>query len=77
MAMAADIPVITVYCSTVPGFGFYPYNTMSSFVSYDDLLCKPCGIHGHAKCPVKTFDCGNKLLPQQIIGKIQDIVSEK
>ena len=77
MAMAADIPVVTVYCSTVPGFGFYPYNRKSLFVSYDDLVCKPCGIHGHNKCPVKTFDCGYKLLPQQIIEKIQDIISEK
>lgn len=77
MAMAADIPVITIYCSTIPAFGFYPYNKRSLFVSYDELKCKPCGIHGHNKCPVKTFDCGNKLLPEKIIEKIQDIISEK
>jgi len=77
MAMCADIPVVTIYCSTVPAFGFFPYNKKSITVSYDDLDCKPCGIHGHNKCPINTFDCGNKLLPEKIIDKIEEIISSK
>ncbi len=61
MAMCADIPVITLFCSTSADFGFYPYNRGSSFLSYDDLFCKPCGIHGYEKCPVNTFECGCNL----------------
>jgi len=75
MGMLADIPVITIYCSTSPSFGFYPYNNKSDFVSYNDLNCKPCGIHGHNLCPIKTFDCGYKLLPEEIINKIQRLVN--
>ena len=74
MAMSADIPAITIYCSTVPSFGFYPYNEKSSYVSFDNLECKPCGIHGHNKCPIKTFDCGWKLLPENVIEKIEEII---
>lgn len=74
MAMCADIPVLTIYCSTVPNFGFYPYNKNSAFVSYDGLNCKPCGIHGHNACPVATFDCAKKLLPEKVIEKIEDII---
>ncbi len=70
MGMCADIPVLTIYCSTVPEFGFYPYNGKSAFVSYNELDCKPCGIHGHDKCPVKTFDCGKKLLPSDILKEV-------
>ena len=77
MAMCADIPVITIYCSTVPAFGFYPYNKKSFTVSYENLVCKPCGIHGHKKCPINTFDCGHKLLPEMVIDKIDEIISPK
>ena len=75
MGMCADIPVLTIYCSTVSGFGFYPYNDRSRFVSYDDLDCKPCGIHGYNECPVKTFDCGHKLIPEDLIAIADNMIS--
>lgn len=73
LGMAAGIPVLTIYCSTVPFFGFYPYIN-SSFISYDDLDCKPCGIHGHNSCPVKTFDCAYKLLPEAVLKQIESML---
>ena len=32
MGMCADIPVLTLYCSTSYEFGFYPYNEKSSYL---------------------------------------------
>jgi heptosyltransferase-2 len=75
MGMAADIKVLTIYCSTVSDFGFYPYNSKSRFISFDELDCKPCGIHGHKKCPIKTFACGEKLLPKTIIKTIEGVLN--
>ncbi|MEW6004333.1 MAG: lipopolysaccharide heptosyltransferase II [Stygiobacter sp.] len=75
MAMIADIPVLTIYCSTIPDFGFYPYNQKGKYISFDDLNCKPCGIHGHKICPIKSFDCGVKLTPQKVIAKLSEIIS--
>jgi heptosyltransferase-2 len=75
MGMCADIPVLTIYCSTAPEFGFYPYNSKSNYLSYDKLECKPCGIHGYRECPVKTFDCGYKLLPNLILEEVEKIMS--
>lgn len=75
MAMIADIPVLTIYCSTTPGFGFYPYNEKSVYISYDELECKPCGIHGKKECPIKTFDCGYKLIPEKVLAKLHEIIS--
>jgi len=77
MAMAAQIPALTIYCSTVPEFGFYPYNSISDFISYDGLKCKPCGIHGHKKCPINTFDCGYLLTPDMVIEKVNNMLSAK
>jgi len=70
LGMIANIPTLTIYCSTVPTFGFSPYNAKSSYISYDDLSCKPCGIHGRNKCPIQTFDCGYKLLPQTVFSSL-------
>ncbi len=75
LGMCADIPVLTLYCSTVPSFGFAPYNEKSEFLSYDKLDCKPCGIHGYKKCPIGTFECGFNLTPQTVISKINEIMN--
>lgn len=77
MGMCADIPVLTIYCSTVPGIGFYPYNNKSLAVSYDNLPCKPCGIHGFMECPIKTFSCGYKLVPEIIKQKINELIHDR
>ncbi len=77
MGMAAGVKTLTIYCSTIPGFGFYPYSENSDYLSYDDLKCKPCGIHGYKKCPINTFDCGKKLSPDLIIKKIEEMLVGK
>jgi len=74
LGMCADIPVITLYCSTIPEFGFYPYNQKSIYLSYNELDCKPCGIHGRMECPIGTFDCGYKLTPELVIRHIKDMI---
>jgi heptosyltransferase-2 len=76
MGVCAGIPVLTLYCSTVAGFGFYPYNPGSAWVSFDDLFCKPCGIHGYDECPIKTFDCGFKLKPEHVVNKVKEMLNE-
>ena len=67
LGVCADIPVLTIYCSTTPDFGFYPYNSKSDYISYNDLFCKPCGIHGFNKCPLSTFDCAKRISPEAVI----------
>ncbi|MFO7526227.1 MAG: glycosyltransferase family 9 protein [Ignavibacteriaceae bacterium] len=74
LGMCADIKVLTLYCSTVPEFGFYPYNNLSRYLSYDELYCKPCGIHGFNECPLKNFDCGVQLKPGLVIKNIKEMI---
>ncbi|MDH3267807.1 MAG: glycosyltransferase family 9 protein [Ignavibacteria bacterium] len=75
LGVCADIPVLTIYCSTTPQFGFYPYNAKSDYISYDDLYCKPCGIHGFKNCPTGTFDCAKLLPPEKIIQKAEKLLA--
>lgn len=74
--MSAGIKVLTIYCSTIPGFGFYPYLYGSRFVSYDQLSCKPCGIHGYKECPLKHFNCANKLSENEVIRIAEEMLNE-
>lgn len=76
-AMAADIKVLTIYCSTSPKFGFYPYNSKSRFLSMDNLRCKPCGIHGYKVCPLNNFECGNKLEVKDVLRTANEMLNEK
>ena len=58
MASSIDAPVTAIYCSTIPEFGFGPKSSKSHIIqSSKALRCRPCGIHGHNKCPKKTFEC--------------------
>jgi heptosyltransferase-2 len=75
LGICADVPVLTIYCSTVPGFGFYPYNKRSDYISYDELNCKPCGIHGFDNCPVGSFYCAELLVPNLVIEKAEKLIS--
>lgn len=76
MAMAANIPVLTIYCSTVPEFGFYPYNEKSSFVSLQGISCKPCGVHGYDYCPLGHFKCGNDLPSNKVIYELEKLLND-
>ena len=72
LGQAAKIKTLVLYCSTVPEFGFAPYLKGSEYLSLGGLKCKPCGIHGHMKCPIETFDCGVKLIPDLVISKLKE-----
>jgi ADP-heptose:LPS heptosyltransferase len=59
MASAMNAPVTAVFCSTIPAFGFGPLSSNSRVVEVDAYLpCKPCGLHGHSRCPEGHFRCG-------------------
>jgi len=76
LGICANIPVLTLYCSTVADFGFFPYSKKSSYLSFDDLKCKPCGIHGYDKCPLDHFACGYNLKPERVILKVKEMLND-
>lgn len=75
-AMAAGAPVLTIYCSTVPEFGFHGYSDESFYLS-KGADCKPCGVHGHKKCPNGSFECGTGIHPYEVVNKIIEIMKRK
>lgn len=75
LGVAVGTPVITIFGSTVPEFGFAPYGAHNRVVEIE-LDCRPCGIHGHQKCPLGTLECMAKILPQQVFAVVQQLLAE-
>ncbi len=61
---AMNAPVTAVFCSTAPSFGYGPLSDISLIVeSTEKLSCRPCGAHGHKKCPEGHFKCSIITVP--------------
>jgi heptosyltransferase-2 len=73
-ASAVNAPVVAVYCSTLPDFGFGPLSDNSFIVQTDEsLICRPCGIHGKKQCPLKHFDCAKTITMDQLIAPLLQV----
>jgi heptosyltransferase-2 len=70
-ASSVNAPVTAVYCSTLPGFGFGPLSDQSTVVETKVALhCRPCGLHGHAKCPENHFKCAYTIAVSDLLKPI-------
>jgi ADP-heptose:LPS heptosyltransferase len=57
---AMNAPQTVIYCSTAPKYGFGPLSDISIIIETNEsLTCRPCGPHGHKKCPEGHFKCSN------------------
>ena len=68
LCSAVGAPVTAVFCSTVPAFGFGPLSPVSFIVETKEALaCRPCGLHGHAVCPLGHFRCAHSIEVGQLL----------
>jgi heptosyltransferase-2 len=58
IAAARHVPVVAIFGSTVPEFGFTPFRIPYEIVQ-KELSCRPCTHYGKAACPRKHFNCMN------------------
>ena len=71
LASAVDAPVSTIFCSTVPSFGFGPLSRDSFVIeTVEPLTCRPCGLHGHNECPERHFKCAGTIQTEQLLERI-------
>lgn len=71
LANAVGTKVFAIFGATIPGFGFYPFGKEDKVFETNGLKCRPCSIHGGNECPVRTFDCMERIEPGSISGKIE------
>jgi ADP-heptose:LPS heptosyltransferase len=66
-ASAVNASTTAIFCSTIPAFGFGPLSDNSRVVQVtDELSCRPCGLHGHKKCPEGHFKCAELIDVNQL-----------
>ena len=71
LCSAVDAPVCAVFCSTVPAFGFGPLSSFARVVGHPGpLACRPCGLHGHARCPLGHFRCALEIETPQLLAAL-------
>ncbi|MVM30256.1 glycosyl transferase [Spirosoma sp. HMF4905] len=61
IAAAFRKKVYSIWGSTTPQFGFYPYKTPHVRLEASGLGCRPCSVTNSGTCPMKHFKCMNSL----------------
>lgn len=70
LAVAMRTPVVAIFGATIPAFGFAPYGYSDTIVETAGLPCRPCGIHGGKRCPIKTFDCMVMISEERVFNEV-------
>jgi heptosyltransferase-2 len=73
---STDVPLIQIYGSTVPAFGFYPLKPKSSVIENNLLTCRPCTNHGRISCPLKHFKCMEDIDVKKICDEVEKLVKK-
>jgi len=74
IAGAVGTPAVSIFGPTVPAMGDYPYGERAVVVEHPDLGCRPCGRHGHSRCPKGHFRCMRELEVDRVLGGISEAV---
>ncbi len=75
IAAARRVPVVVVYGSTVPAFGFTPYCVPHRIVEVE-LPCRPCTHIGRARCPRGHFGCMHGVTAEHVLVAVQSLITE-
>ncbi|MGE3759639.1 MAG: glycosyltransferase family 9 protein [Pseudobdellovibrionaceae bacterium] len=73
MASVAETPTVAVFGPTVLPLGYRPWQNHAIVVERENLSCRPCGKHGHHKCPIGTHICMKSVLPQAVLEAIDSL----
>lgn len=73
IASAMKIPVVAIFGSTIPEFGFGPHGVKHVIIQ-KKMKCKPCGIHGKRKCPEKHFRCMQDVTGEEVFEAVLSLL---
>lgn len=66
MAALLSKPTVSIFGPTVVRYGYRPWNSNSVIVENINIKCRPCGKHGHQKCPIGTHECMTSISADQV-----------
>jgi heptosyltransferase-2 len=72
LATAVGTPILAIFGSTVPAFGYGPVRP-GDRVAEIPLDCRPCSAHGPQVCPLGHHNCMREQRPEQILTQLQAV----
>lgn len=74
LASTFKVPSVSIFCATVPSFGFGPWrNPRAKVVGKEGLSCRPCARHGGNSCPTGTQACMREVLPGDVLNACDEV----
>lgn len=71
LASVTETPLVSVFGPTVIEFGFRPWSADAWIADLQGLSCRPCGPHGHKKCPRGTHECMKNLSAGDVLSRVE------
>lgn len=65
LAWVQDVPLAALFGPTTRSLGFFPRGEGSTVLERD-LPCRPCGLHGHKRCPEGHHRCMTEIRPEEV-----------
>ncbi|MBX9769382.1 MAG: glycosyltransferase family 9 protein [Bdellovibrionales bacterium] len=72
LASLANCPTVAIFGPTTLALGYQPLNDRAIIVQ-EPLLCRPCGLHGHEKCPIGTHDCMKRISADRVFEAVLQV----
>jgi heptosyltransferase-2 len=66
LAAAVGTPCVAIFGPTVPDFGFAPFGSQHIVIEQKTLWCRPCALHGGARCPIGTHECMTEISVNEV-----------
>jgi len=77
IAAACKIPIVSIFGSTTPGFGFLPYQTQNIVIENNELSCRPCTHIGRSSCPLGHFECMKSIQTNDILTAVTTLIANR
>jgi len=77
MSAAVNTTVVSIFCATVPEFGYTPWMVDHEIVEVKDLECRPCARHGGNTCPTGTNFCQKNITSSQVFDACVNLLEKE
>lgn len=73
LGSVAGLPTVAIFGPTTLALGYRPWQDHARVVEIS-LPCRPCGKHGHLKCPIGTHECMKAIPAERVLQELQALV---
>ena len=80
LAALLGVPVVSVWGATHPWAGFSPWGGDEQGmvqIPREELPCRPCTVYGKGSCRRKDLACLNRITPERVAEKVEEVMRDE